>query len=238
MGSFFAGIKAGTLAGVAYLGGLALFNVFLLYALKSDALQIISQSYSQVCGVNSANLEECFTAVVVVYIPLIAFLGFFASLLYAGLFGRYYESFPGRSPILKGEVLGAVVGLNLLFFDLTGVYFDLPARVGLGVFFFFWTAVYGFAMGKLYRRYTRLVKFRSQDGASIRILVDGRDYTRKEMTFAFSSTHQVRADVAEGTSFKEWASSGGIVLEDSRAFETAMEVSGDGMLEAHGTEKY
>lgn len=238
MGSFFAGIKAGTLGGTVYLGGFALFNVLLLYALKSDVIAFISQNFSLACAPSTTSVEECFSLVVAVYIPLIAFVGFFVALLYAGLFGRFYERIPGRTPIFKGETIAVVVGLNLLVIGLTGFAFDLAARVSLGVFFFAWTAVYGYVLGRLYRKYTRLVRFESQDPASIRILVGHRDYTGKAVTLAHTSTHQIRADVADDASFKEWTVSGGVTVDDARSFETAMEVGGDGLLKAQGGKKY
>ncbi len=240
MGSFFAGIKAGTLGGTVYLGGFALFNVFLLYALKADALAVISQNFSQSClpATPGTSVEDCFNSVVAVYIPLIAFIGFFIALLYAGLFGRFYERIPGRTPFFKGETMAVVVGLNLLVIGLTGFAFDFVARVSLGVFFFAWTVVYGYLLGRLYRKYTRLVRFESQDPTSIRILVGSRDYTGKEVTLAHTSTHQIRAEVADDASFKEWTVSGGITVDDARSFETAMEIGGDGLLKAQGGKKH
>jgi hypothetical protein len=242
LGSFFAGIKAGTLGGILYLGGLALFNVFLLYALKQDVLTVIHNNYSQVCTqtatVNSTSIDDCFYSVVAVYVPFIAFLGFFVSLLYAGIFGRYFDRMPGKGPVFKGETLAAIVGVNLLLFNLTGVYFDVPARLGLGAFFFVWTVVYGYAVGKLYKKYTRVVRFESVDPASVRIFVGGRDYTGKAVSLAHTSTHQIRADVADDASFKEWTISGGITVDDPRSYETAMEVNGDGLLKAQSAKKY
>ncbi|MDA4125004.1 MAG: hypothetical protein OK438_06110 [Thaumarchaeota archaeon] len=240
MGSFFAGIKAGTLAGTVYLGGFALFNVLLLFALKADALAIISQNFSQSClpATPGTSVEDCFDSVVAVYIPLIAVIGFFVALLYAGLFGRFYERIPGRTQLFKGEVIAVVVGLSLLFIGLTGFAFDYIARVSLGVFFFVWTVLYGYFLARLYRKYTRLVRFESQDPTSIRVLVGRKDYTGKAVTLAHTSTHQIRAEVADDASFKEWTVSGGITVDDARSFETAMEIGGDGLLKVQGGKKY
>ncbi len=242
MGSFFAGVKAGTLAGVVYVGGLALFNVLLPYAFKSDVLNIISQTYPQSCvpaeSVNATAIavEDCFSSVVVVYMPLVAFLGFLVSLVYSGIFGAFYEYFPGRGAV-KGETLGVIVGISLLLLNLVGVYFDFTAKVAIVTFFFAWTIVYGLLMGKLYSRYTRTVQVVSQDDKSLRILVDGRDYTGKTRTFAARSSHNVKAKVEEGSSFKEWSVSGGVQVEDARSFETTMEVEGDGVLKGQSKPK-
>ena len=236
MGSFFAGVKAGTLAGVVYVGGLALCNVLLLYALKGDVLEMIRVSFSTVCtptaGANATTVavEDCFSSVVVVYVPLMAFLAFFVSIVYAGLFGWQYEHFPGSGPGFRGATIGVVVGLNLVFFNLVGIFFDVFAKVAIVSAFVALTLVYGILIGRLYRRYTREVRFASKDSGGIRIMVDNKDCTGRTKTFAAKSTHKVRAEADGGASFKEWAASGGVKLEDPRSFETVMDVEGDGVL--------
>ena len=236
MGSFFAGVKAGTLAGTGYVGGLAAFNVILLYALKPDVLAVISQSYPSLCTATASSnstaigVEDCFSSVVAVYVPFVAFLQFFVALAVAGVFGSLYEHFPGNGPIPKGLTMGVVVGISLLAVNLAGIDFDFAARIAVTTFFAFWTFVYGAAMGRLYRRYTRLVQFVSRDGRALRVLVDNRDYTGKSRTFALRSVHEVKAKTDEGSSFKEWSVSGGVSVEDPRSYETTMEVEGDGVL--------
>lgn len=240
MGSFLAGIKAGTLSGIAYVGGLALFNALILIVLKPEALGVISQS--GFCPTGSSNgtvsLEDCFSSVLAVYVPLLAFVGFFVALLYSGVFGLWYDSFPGKSFLIKGETIAAIVGLNLVFFDISGFYFDYESALVGGVFLLLWTAVFGFVVAKLYVRYTRLVTFQSEDPDLLRVLVDGRVATGKSRTMAATSTHRLRADVSEGSSFKEWASSGGVAVEDARSFETTFEVNGDGLLRGRVGRKY
>jgi hypothetical protein len=243
LGSFFAGIKAGTLGGIMYVGGLALFNVVLLFVLKGAVLSAISQSYSQVCTTgpptNSTNtLEGCFQLVIAVDVPYVAFISFFVALLYSGIFGLWYERIPGVGPTTKGEVIAAVVGFNLVYFRFSGFYFDYESSVASGVFLLVWTVVFGYVLGRLYRRYTRLVKFVSLDEGSLRILVDGRDQTGRVRTLAATSTHRVRAEVAEDASFKEWEAEGGITIDDPRSFETTIEVAADGTLKALVAKKY
>ncbi|MDA4120860.1 MAG: hypothetical protein OK404_00455 [Thaumarchaeota archaeon] len=243
MGSFFAGVKAGTLGGILYVGGLALFNVFLLFAFKGSVLNAISHSYSQVCPaappVNStSSLEGCFQLVVAVDVPYVAFIAFFLTLLYSGIFGLWYEWFPTKSPTAKGEVIAGVIGLNLVFFGFSGFYFDFASSVASGAFLVAWTIFFGYLVGRLYRRYTRIVEFESPGKNLLRILVDGRDFTGKARTLAFTSTHKVRAEAAEGASFKEWVTAGGVKVDDPRSFETTIEITGDGSLKAVVTEKY
>ncbi len=236
MGSFFAGVKAGTLAGAAYVGGMALFNVLLLYAFKQDVLGIISAQFSQVCtptaGANATTIavEDCFNSVIAVYVPFVAFLAFFVTLAFAGVFGALYELFPGSRPSFRGVTIGVATGIALLVLNLTGIYFDFTAKVAVLSFFVFMTFAYGVMMGKLYRRYTREVRFDVGTPGALRVLVDNRDFTGKTRTFALRSTHEVRAEAAPGATFREWAASGGVVLEDKRSFETTMDIEGDGVL--------
>ena len=242
MGSFFAGIKAGTLGGIVYVGGMAIFNVLLLYALKADVLASINQAYPLTCpltpNVNGTTVEDCFTSVVALDVPFRAFVAFFIALLYAGLFGTYHDHLPKLGSTTKGLVAGGVVGGNLAFFGFAGYIFDSQSALATGGFLVAWTIVFGFILGRLYRRYTRAVSFESQDRSMLRIYVDGRDTTGGSRTFAATSSHRLRAEVTEGASFKEWEAVGGITLEDPRSFETTMEVNGDGALRAKVASKY
>ena len=86
MGSFFAGIKAGTLSGVLYVGVLAVFNVILLYAMKQDVLNVINQYNPVACpspAMVNASVEDCFSSLVAVDVPFRAFVAFFITLLYS-----------------------------------------------------------------------------------------------------------------------------------------------------------
>lgn len=235
MGSGFAGVKAGVIAGIVYIGSIALFNVLLLYVLKPDVLRIITQLYPQVCprvpATNTTGVEDCFASVVSGYIPFLAFLGFFISLLYAWVFGRLYDLIPALGARTKGLAIALVVLLNLVFFGLTGVQFDQLATILITVFVLAATVGYGVMMGILYERYTSLVDF-GKTGGALRIKVDGRDFTGKSRTFATKSVHEIRAESASGKSFKQWVVSGGVTVEDNRSFETTMEVTGDGLLKA------
>jgi hypothetical protein len=158
-------------------------------------------------------------------------------MMFAGIFGGLYEAFPGKSPVPKGATLGVAVGITLLALGLTGIEFDLVARVVVTTFFILWTFAYGVLMGKLYRRYTREVQFVSRDEKALRVLVDGKDFTGRTRTFALKSSHEVRAGLDRGSSFKEWSVSGGVKVEDPQSFETTLEVEGDGVLIAQNGAK-
>lgn len=242
MGSFFAGIKAGTLSGVLYVGVMAVFNVILLYALKPTVLGVIQHNFSSICSpapvVNGTSVEDCFASVVAVDVPYIAFVAFFISLLYSGLFGMYYDIMPGRNPTLKGEAFGAIVAASLLLTGFSGFYFDSISAYSTTGFLILWTIVFGYVLGRLYRKYTRPIRFESEDPKLLRILVDGRDLTGKERTFAVTSNHKLRAEVSDDASFKEWQPVGGVALEDNRSFETTMEIGGQGSLKGVVGKKY
>jgi len=241
LGSFFAGIKAGTLSGIIYVGGIAVFNVVLLYALQPHVLQAISTAYPQSCpmvpNVNGS-AADCFQSVIAVDVPFIAFVGFFIALIYSGIFGLYYDWLPNRGATLKGLVFAAIIGFNLVFFGFSGYVFDSESGTATGVLMILWTPVFGYLLGRLYKKYTRVVEFSSQDSSLLRIVVDGRDSTGRAKTFATTSNHKLRAEVSEDASFKEWEPTEGIALEDARSFETSMEVNGNGKLVGKVGTKY
>ena len=241
MGSFFAGIKAGTLGGVLYVGGIAVFNVVLLYAAQTSALNAISQAFPQSCpmvpNVNGS-AADCFQSVVSVDVPFIAFVAFFITLIYAGVFGLYYDSLPNRGSTVKGLIFAAVIGLSLVFFGFSGYVFDTDSGIATSLMMLLWTPLFGYLLGRLYKKYTREVEFSSQNPELLKVVVDGRESTGRVKTFATTSNHKLRAVVAEDASFKEWQATGGISLEDERSFETTMEVNDNGKIMGNVVTKY
>jgi len=242
LGSIIAGIKAGVVAGLAYTGILAGFNLGVLYVARQDILNYISNNFSQLCSpvnsVRSTTILDCYDSLAPVYIPFIAFVGFFVTLGYSALFGRLYERIPGRGQSFKGLMIAPVVAITLVLFQAVGFSFELAATEALVVALLGGTIAYGLILGNFYRRYTRLVRFESDDESVLRILVDRIDLTGKTTTLAANSTHNLEAKVAGDNSFKGWSVSGGVAVEDSRSFETSMEVNGDGLLKAFVTKKY
>ena len=230
MGSAFAGVKAGILAGMVYAGSIGLFNVLLLYTLKGDVLQFLSANLPSACGgVAGGSLptpEECFSSVVLVYIPYFTFLGFVISLVFAAAYGILYEHLPGHSQRVKAASIALLLLIALLYLGLAGLSFEYTARI-----------LISFILGGLYRRYTRSVEFVSQDENSLKIIVDGRNLTGKTRTFHLRSSHEVKGETSEDSSFKEWAISGGVSIEDPKSFRTTIEVNGDGMLKAFSSKK-
>jgi hypothetical protein len=232
--SAFAGVKAGILAGIVFSGSIGIFNVILLYVLKQDVLQFTSGSGCAgiVAGGGVPTPEECFNLVVTIYIPFFIFLIFIISLFFAASYGRFFEYIPGRGYRTKSTSVALALLILLLVLGLGGISFEFVARISILVFNLFMAIVYGFVLGGLYRRYTRLVEFVSPDPSSLVIRVDGKNFTGKKRTFSLRSSHSVKAITSGGRSFKEWAASGGVTIEDSRSFETSIEINGDGMLKA------
>lgn len=241
MGSFFAGIKAGTMGGILYVGGMALFNVVLLYALQADVMASISNANPVLCPMTATvngSAQDCFVSLVTIDVPFVAFVAFFITLIYSGLFGIYHDFYPRLGTAAKAMIVAVIVAVNLLFFGFAGYIFDTQSEVATSAFLILWTALFGYSLGRLYRRYTREVGFESEDTSMLRIVVDGRDVTGKLRTFATTSSHKLRAELGEDASFREWEGSGGVNLDDPRSFETVMEVNGDGALKGRVTSKY
>ncbi|MDV3294092.1 MAG: hypothetical protein LYZ70_07460 [Nitrososphaerales archaeon] len=242
MGSTLAGVKAGVIAGLVYIGALAISNVIVLYASEPDVLTYITNNFAQVCSpvptVNSTTVQDCFASLAPVYLPYVAFIGFIVTLVYSGVFGRFYDLIPGKSFRFKGLVIAPLVAINLLVFQLVGITFEVSATVVLMIVLIGSTIAYGLLLGGLYKRYTRVVQFVSQDESALKIIVGRSNLTGKSRTFAAKSSHEVRADVADDSSFRGWTVSGGVTVEDPKSFETSMEVNGDGLLKALVTKKH
>ena len=193
MGSFFAGIKAGTLSGILYVAGLAAFNVILLYALRGDVLNAINQSNPVSCplvpNVNGS-VQDCFDLVVSVSVPFVSFVSIFVVLFISGLLGMYYDSFPSRSATVKGLFFGAIVAFCMvfvvpLFFGLGLIYaFDLRSDVATAAFLLCWTPVFGYLLGRFYKKSTRAVEFNRQEQDLLKLVVHGRHSTRRLRTIA------------------------------------------------------
>src|SRR5438445_11353184 len=220
---------------------MGLFNVRLLYALTGDVLKLLSANHPSACGGVAGGVrptpEECFSSVVLVYIPYFIFLGFVISLVFAAAYGILYEHLPGQSPRVKAASMGLLLLIALLYLGLAGLSFEYTARILISLFDLAATVVYAVILGGLYRRYTRSVEFISQDENSLKIIVDGRDLTGKTRTFHLRSSHEVKGETSEGGSFQEWAISGWAWSEDPRRFRTTVGVKGDGMVESVSANK-
>jgi hypothetical protein len=224
------------LAGIAVVGALALVNAIVLYALKADGISYIASHFAQSCTPSATNstasVEDCFNSVVQIDIPLLAVISFIVSLVLATILGRIFESVPGSGTFTKGIIIGITLFVIFLILGLTGIAYERLGVTIVTVAYATGSIIYGVLFGYLYRRYTKLVQFESGDADSLKVLVDKKDLTGKARTFAMKSIHQVRAEGSQGTSFKEWLVSGGVSVDDSRSYETMMEVNGDGLLKA------
>ena len=237
-----AGLKAGVVAGLVYIGALVLANLGVLYLLKKDIINYITNNFSVVCtstgSASSTSVQDCFNSLAPVYLPFIAFAGFFLVLGYSALFGRMYERLPGQGPYFKGLLIAPLVAISIVFFQFLGFTFEPAATEALAAVLVLATVVYGLLIGRFYRRYTRLIQFVSEDDSALRIIVGRSDLTGKTMTLAANSVHNIEAKVGEDSSFKGWSVSGGVAVEDAKSFETSMEVKGDGLLKGQVAKKY
>lgn len=237
-----AGVKAGVVAGIVYIGTIVAANLAVLYALKQDVLDYITNNFNLVCSpVNSVNpgtVQDCFNSLAPYYLPFVAFAGFALTLVYAGVFGRMYDRLPARGPSFKGLIVAPVVAISLAYFQLIGLTFELLATEILTAVLIGATILYGLLLGRFYNRYTRTIKFVSENESALRIIVGRSDLTGKTATLAAKSSHNIEARVVEDSSFKGWSVSGGVTVEDLRSFETTMEVNGDGLLKGQVAKKY
>lgn len=242
MGSIIAGLKAGVIAGIAYIGILMLANMAILYGLKQDILTYITNNPAQVCSpvssVNATTIQDCFNSLAPFYLPFIGFFGFFVVLVYSAVFGRLYDLLPARIPALKGLLIAPFVALSLVYLQLLGLTFEPLATDILVVVLLVSTTLFGVILGRFYKRYTRVVQFVSEDDAALRIIVGRGDLTGKTTTIAANSANNIEAKVADDSSFKGWSVSGGVTVEDAKSFETTMEVNGDGLLKGLVAKKY
>jgi len=243
MGSALAGMKAGVVAGVVFVGSLTLFNFLLLIVFKSQALSFISHYYSTVCSTvevnststlpnstSSAAVNDCFQDVISVFPGFFAFVNFFISLFFATAFGLLYESLPTKGlPLVKGLSVSFAVLLVYVYLGIVGITFYKLAAELLYVFAVLDTVLYGYLLSRLYRRYTRTVEIAAGDSANI--FVDGKNYSNRTTTFAAKSVHEVKAEALGTATFREWTVTGGVSVEDNKSFETTMEVNGDGKIQ-------
>jgi hypothetical protein len=227
LGSALGGVKAGIIAGILFAGSIGLFDIATLYVWQGDVQTAIAQNG---CGTGAVTFSDCILSVVTVLVPLYMFGILLVSLFFAFLFGRFFEGLPGKTYRNRGVLVGLVLLIAILGLGLGGWTFNLPVRIVGAVFNVSMAVVYGMVLGRLYRRYTREVEFMSRDGSPLRVIVDGKNVTGKTRTLSLRSTHKLRGEAEEGASFKEWSSSGGVLVEEPKSFETSFEVQGDGVL--------
>ena len=235
MGSAFAGAKAGIIGGIFFAGSLGIFNYLLLVLLKPSVLAALAKT-PECSGVvpsgTAQPVEDCFTAIVAVLIPLSAFIVFILSLVFAIIYGKFFESYPGRDYRVRALIVSYLMLVFLLLFGLEGIFVDEPQRLAIVAFDAVATGVYAYLLGKFYKRYTRVIEFSSPEPEPIKIMIGRKNVTGKTLTFSTRSSHKVVARASEKTVFREWSYSGGVTVEDPNSFETIMRVDGDGMLKA------
>ena len=235
MGSAFAAVKAGILGGIFYAGITGLFNLFVVVIFKTSALTVLSQ-FHECSGITVggpiSTPTECFSTIISVLIPYSVFVIFIVSLVFSSFFGIFFEYLPGRSYATRASIVAFVMLIALLYTGFEGISFDSRQRIVIATFDFIIAYLYATILGSLYKRYTRVIEFSSQDPNLLRIIVGRKDVTGKARTVTANSSHKVRASPLGNAAFKEWSYSGGVTVEDPKSFETVMRVEGDGMVKA------
>lgn len=235
MGSAFAAVKAGIIGGIFYAGITGSFNLFVVFIFKKSALSVLA-TFHECSGVTVggpvSTPNECFSSLISVLVPYSVFVIFLVSLVFSSSFGIFFDSLPGRSYTTRASIVAFIMILLLLYTGFEGISFDSQERVMIATFDFIMAYLYATILGSLYKRYTRVVEFSSQDPELLRIIQGRRDVTGKTRTVAANSSVKIRAAPLGNAAFKEWSCSGGVSLEDSKSFETVMRVAGDGMLKA------
>jgi hypothetical protein len=238
LGSSFAGVKAGIIAGVFFVGSIGAFNYILLNILKASVLDYLrSTPYcTAVVPTNSTNtLENCFQATTVDLISLYVVEIFIVVLIFSFLFGRFFDRIPGKGYLAKSLFASYVFILVFVLFGFEGISTDITQSWFLVIFDVGVAGIFGYILGRFYKRYTRVVEFFSPDPATVRILVGGRNVAGRSMTFSNRSSHRVVAEASGKKLFREWSYSGGVTVEDPKSFETVMRVEGNGTLKASST---
>jgi hypothetical protein len=238
LGSSFAGVKAGIIGGSFFAGSIGIFNYVLLVALKSSVLTVLTQT--GVCSGSSQTnstltVGDCYVALTSVLLPLVVFLIFIVVLVFAFLFGLFFENLPGKGYRTKASIISCLVILTMLFFRLEGVYTDTTQGVIMIVFDVAAAAGLTHILGTFYKRYTRTVEFSTPESDPVEITIGRRLVNGKTLTFPTRSSHRIVARTPENRVFKEWIISGGVSVEDAGSHETVMHIEGDGLLKAQST---
>jgi hypothetical protein len=237
LGSSFAGVKAGIIAGIFFAAATGIFNYLLLLATKAATLSVLAQTPEcmSVVSTNSTNpLEECFSTVTSVLVPFVTFEIFIVALIFGFIFGRFFDRFPLKGYLNKALVVSYVMILVILFLGI-GISADSNQRLILTLFDLLVAAGFAYLLALFYKRYTRVVEFSSTDIDPVKILIRGRNVTGKAMTFSNRSSQKVVAEASGSRVFREWSYSGGVTVEDPKSFETVMRVEGNGILKAYST---
>jgi hypothetical protein len=238
LGSSFAGVKAGILAGIFLAGIIGAFNILLLYAMKTSTIDALRQMPDclSVVATNSTNpLEACFSVVTTELVPAFTvFPIFIISLIFGFIYGRLFERFPGRSYFVKALIISYAMALVIAYLGLE-ISATVTQRLYLTGFDLLAAGGFAYLLALFYKRYTRVVEFSSAGSDPVKILIKGRNLTGKSATFSTRSSHKIVADASGSKVFKEWACSGGVTVEDAKSYETVMRVDGNGMIKAYST---
>ena len=154
MGSASNGAKAGVVAGVAYGILLSIVSYFTLLSIKSSVISVLSQNLPPSSPFTP---EQLFGIALLLTPVIVAVGGVIGGLILGAIYGKLIEKIPGRSPVMKGIIFGAV--LWLLVSVLGGGYSNLRygleyylVQVGTGLA---GALLFGVLLGYFYGRFMR-----------------------------------------------------------------------------------
>lgn len=202
-------------------------NIVTMEVYKASVLQALP-SFSA-CSGTAGTAASCFTKLLNA-IPFVVVFPLWVGGIFFGLvYGIYYDFLPGRGYFVRAMGLSVAMLIVELIIGVRGITIvasQNPPVVGAQ---FVMTLGYAALLARLYRGYTREVRFESPDPKKLKVSVDGRNYTGKVKTLGFRSTHKISA-ASEGPKFHAWLVSGGVSVTDPKSSETTMKVDGDGLL--------
>jgi|SRR3984957_18367504 len=153
MGSASNGAKAGVVAGVAYGILLSIVSYFTLLSIKSSVISVLSQNLPPSSPFTP---EQLFGIALLLTPVIVAVGGVIGGLILGAIYGKLIEKIPGRSPVMKGIIFGAVLWLLV---SVLGGYGNIQygleyylVQVGTGLA---GALLFGVLLGYFYGRFTR-----------------------------------------------------------------------------------
>lgn len=153
MGNTTIGLKAGAIAGIIYGLVLGLLSYVTVVADKSAITGVLTKNLPS----NSPFTVQQLYDIVVIFTPAIAATaGIFGGLIIGAIYGRLFESIPGKTSVIKGVLVGAFLWVLVsVLADLGDLQYGLAVYlgdVGVGLFS---AMLFGVLLGYFFGRFTR-----------------------------------------------------------------------------------
>ncbi len=153
MGNTTIGLKAGAIAGIIYGLVLGLLSYITVVADKGTIVAVLTKNLPA----NSPFTVQQLYDIVIIFTPAIAATaGIFGGLIIGAIYGRLFESIPGRTSVVKGVLVGALLWVILsVLADLNDLQYGLSVYlgdVGIGLFS---AMLFGVLLGYFFGRFAR-----------------------------------------------------------------------------------